>query len=221
MAVPVGDMGTASAVLCLPGIEHKRTAVIVAHGAGNDMNAPLITSFARGLCSAGYPALRFNFLYKERGKSAPDRQDVLVDTWAAVFAHARELMAGKVDFWVAAGKSMGGRVASQMVAEGLLPVDGLIFLGYPLHPANDTERLRDSHLYGISVPMLFFAGTRDPLCSMPKLTGVFERLKAPRDLFTVEGGDHSFHVPRALHRSDEDIFAGITAKAVEWLDRLT
>lgn len=221
MTIPVGEMGTTSAILCLPGPEHKRTAVIVAHGAGNDMNTPLIASFARGLAAAGFPVLRFNFLYMERGKSAPDRQDVLVKTWAAVFAHTKELMAGKVDFWVAAGKSMGGRVASQMVAEGLLPVDGLIFLGYPLHPANDTDRLRDSHLYGISVPMLFFAGTRDPLCNMAKLKVVLERLKASRELFTVEGGDHSFHVPRALHRSEEDIFAGITAKAVEWLDRTT
>jgi hypothetical protein len=217
MTIPVGDLGTTSAILCLPGMEHKRTAVIVAHGAGNDMNAPLIASFARGLSAAGFPALRFNFLYKERGRAAPDRQDVLVNTWAAVFAHAKELMAGKVDFWVASGKSMGGRVASQMVADGLLPVDGLIFLGYPLHPANDTDRLRDSHLYGISVPMLFFAGTRDPLCSMAKLKVVLERLKTSRELFTVEGGDHSFHVPKALQRSDEDIFAGITTKAVEWL----
>jgi predicted alpha/beta-hydrolase family hydrolase len=204
----------------MPGAGEKRTAVIVAHGAGNDMDTPLITSFADGLCAAGYPALRFNFLYKEEGRSAPDRQEVLVSTWGAVFAHARQFLAGKVDLWVAAGKSMGGRVASQMAAEGLLRVDGLIFLGYPLHPANDTGRLRDSHLYEIDVPMLFFAGTRDPLCSLPLLKGVLERLRAPRELLTIEGGDHSFHVPKSLHRQEEDIFSEIAGKAVEWLGRM-
>jgi len=218
--IPVDGERSTSGVLLTPGAGGKRTVIIVAHGAGNDMNTPLITSFAEGLCAAGYPALRFNFLYKEEGRSAPDRQEVLVRTWGAVFAHARQLLAGKVDSWVAAGKSMGGRVASQMVAEGLLPVDGLIFLGYPLHPANDMGRLRDSHLYMIEVPMLFFAGTRDPLCSLPLLKGVLERLRAPREILTIEGGDHSFHVPKSLHRQEEEIFAEITATAVEWIGRL-
>lgn len=217
ITIPAGDVGFTSGILSLPGAQQQRTAVIVAHGAGNDMNAPLIASFAGGLCAAGFPALRFNFLYTEQGRKAPDRQDVLVKTWAAVFAHVRELLAGKVDSWVAAGKSMGGRVASQMVAEGLLPVDGLIFLGYPLHPAGDTGRLRDSHLYVIDVPMLFFAGTRDSLCSLPLLKGVLERLKAPRELLTIEGGDHSFHVPKSLHRREEEVFSEITGKAVKWL----
>lgn len=218
--IPVDGERSTSGVLLQPAASARRRAVIVAHGAGNDMDTPLVVSFAEGLCAAGYPALRFNFLYKEEGRKAPDRQEVLVRTWGAVFAHAGQLLAGKVDSWVAAGKSMGGRVASQMVAEGLLPVDGLIFLGYPLHPADDPGRLRDSHLYGIEVPMLFFAGTRDPLCSLPKLKDVLERLRASRELVTIEGGDHSFHVPKALHRQEEEILSEITGKAVEWLGRI-
>lgn len=218
--IPVGGDRSTSGVLLMPGAGAKRRAVIVAHGAGNDMDAPLIASFAEGLCAAGYPALRFNFLYKEEQRSAPDRQEALVRTWGAVFAHTRQLLAGKIDSWVAAGKSMGGRVASQMAAEGLLPVDGLIFLGYPLHPADDTGRLRDSHLYGVDTPMLFFAGTRDPLCSLPLLKGVLERLKAPWQLLTIEGGDHSFHVPKSLRRQEGEIFSEITGKAVDWLNRM-
>jgi len=218
--IPVDGERSTSGVLLRPAASARRRAVIVAHGAGNDMDTPLVVSFAEGLCAAGYPALRFNFLYKEEGRKAPDRQEVLVRTWGAVFAHAGQLLAGKVDSWVAAGKSMGGRVASQMVAEGLLPVDGLIFLGYPLHPADDPGRLRDSHLYGIEVPMLFFAGTRDPLCSLPLLKGVLERLRAPRELLAIEGGDHSFHVPKSLHRQEEEILSEITGKAVEWLGRI-
>lgn len=215
--IPVDEDRTTSGILSLPRGRQKRTAIIIAHGAGNDMNTPLIVSFAEGLAAAGYPALRFNFLYKEQGRKAPDSQDMLVKTWRAAFAYAETVLAGKADYWIAAGKSMGGRVASQMVADGLLPVDRLIFLGYPLHPANDSERLRDSHLYRISIPMLFFAGTRDPLCSLERLRDVLQRLSAPRELLTVEGGDHSFHVPKVLHRTDQEVFDEITGKAVAWL----
>jgi uncharacterized protein len=136
---------------------------------------------------------------------------------AAAFSYAKEMLGNNVDVWVAAGKSMGGRVASQMVADGLLPADRLVFLGYPLHPAGDKEKLRDSHLYRIQVPMLFFAGTRDTLCDMEKLKGVLQKLKAPWQLFVIEGGDHSFHVPKVLHKTEQEIFAQITGKSLDWL----
>jgi predicted alpha/beta-hydrolase family hydrolase len=217
VSIPVGDKDHTSGILSLPGKGRKRSAVTIAHGAGNDMNTPLIASFADSLATAGYPVLRFNFLYKERGKKAPDNWDTLTRTWAAAFSYAKGLFGNTIDVWVAAGKSMGGRVASQMVAGGLLPVDRLIFLGYPLHPAGDKEKLRDSHLYRIQSPMLFFAGTRDPLCDMEKLKNVLQQLKTPWQLFVVEGGDHSFHVPKALHKTEQEIFAQIVQKSLEWL----
>jgi uncharacterized protein len=217
ITIPISDNDYTSGILALPGKGRKRTAVIIAHGAGNDMNTPLIVSFADSLATAGYPVLRFNFLYKELGKKAPDNWDTLTRTWAAAFSYAKEMLGGKIDVWVAAGKSMGGRVASQMVADGLLPVDRLIFLGYPLHPAGDKEKLRDSHLYRLQVPMLFFAGTRDSLCDMGKLEAVLRKLKAPWQLFVVEGGDHSFHVPKALHKTEQEIVAQIAEKSLEWL----
>jgi uncharacterized protein len=215
--IPIGYKDHTSGILALPGNGRKRTAIIIAHGAGNDMNTPLLASFADILVTTGYPVLRFNFLYTERGKKAPDNWDTLTRTWAAAFSYAKEALNGKVDVWVAAGKSMGVRVASQMVADRLLPVDRLIFLGYPLHPAGDKEKLRDSHLNRIQVPMLFFAGTRDSLCDMEKLGGVLQRLKAPWQLFVIEGGDHSFHVPKALHMTEREIFAQIAEKSLEWL----
>jgi len=217
VSIPVGDKDCTSGILSLPGKGRKRVAVIIAHGAGNDMNTPLIVSLAGSLATAGYPVLRFNFLYKERGKKAPDNSDTLTKTWAAAFSYAKEMLGVKIDVWVAAGKSMGGRVASQMVADGLLPVDRLIFLGYPLHPAGDKEKLKDSHLYRIETPMLFFAGTRDSLCDMEKLKDVLQKLKASWELFVIEGGDHSFHVPKALHKTEEEIFALIAEKSLEWL----
>ena len=144
----------------------KRTGVIVAHGAGNDMETPLLVAFSEGLAAAGYPTLRFNFLYKENGRKTPDRYGTLAETWRQAAVFFRERLSRQIDSWVAAGKSMGGRVASQMVADGLLAAGRLVFLGYPLHPSGNKESLRDAHLYRISVPMLFFAGTRDPLCDL-------------------------------------------------------
>ncbi len=217
MTIPVEGRGQTSGVLSVPEQSTKGTAVIIAHGAGNDMDMPLISAFSDGLAAAGYPALRFNFIYTEHGRKAPDRQEVLEDAWLAAYRFLIESPGLTIDAVVAAGKSMGGRVASQMVASGLLPAKRLVFLGYPLHPADNKEKLRDAHLYEINIPMLFFAGTRDPLCDLALLKAVLARLRAPWELHTVEGGDHSFHVPKSLGMTDEAIFRSITGKTLEWL----
>ncbi|MEJ2363766.1 MAG: hypothetical protein P8017_03640, partial [Deltaproteobacteria bacterium] len=115
------------------------------------------------------------------------------------------------------GKSLGGRVASQMVGEGLLPADGLILLGYPLHPPGKKEKVRDSHLYRISIPTLFFAGTRDSLCDLGLLRSVLARLTAPWHLETIEGGDHSFRVPKSAGLTEKEIHQRITEKTNRWL----
>jgi predicted alpha/beta-hydrolase family hydrolase len=104
-----------------------------------------------------------------------------------------------------------------MAAEGLLPVEGMIFLGYPLHPPGKKEKLRDAHLYRINIPMLFFAGTRDSLCDLESLRSVLERLAVPWQLETVEGGDHSFRVPKSAGVTADEIHQKITAKASRWL----
>ena len=217
--IAVGGEEETSAILSIPGGKIARTAIIVAHGAGNDMETPLLAAFSDGLATAGYPALRFNFLYKERGRKAPDSPAVLEKTWLAAYRFIKESSGLEVDSVVAAGKSMGGRIASQMVASGLLPASRLIFLGYPLHPADNKEKLRDAHLYKIAVPMLFFAGTRDPLCDLTLLKSVLKKLAHPWDLYTIEGGDHSFHVPKSLGMRDEAIFAAIVNKTLDWLSQ--
>jgi uncharacterized protein len=215
--IPVTEKEDTSGILSLPEGIAKRIAIIVAHGAGNDMETPLLVSFSEGLAASGHPTLRFNFLYKERGQKAPDSPTVLERTWQAAYRFMSESSGLNIDYLVAAGKSMGGRIASQMVASGHLPAARLIFLGYPLHPAGNREKLRDAHLYEIKVPMLFFAGTRDPLCDLTLLGTVLGRLNSPWELYTVEGGDHSFHVPKSSGLTDEAVFSGITTKTVEWL----
>lgn len=191
--------------------------IIVAHGAGNDMNSPLIVFFCEGLAEAGHLSLRFNFPYREKGRKAPDQQNVLVRTWQKVFDFLHDhpqYGPGKI---LAAGKSMGGRVASQVVAEGLLPAEGLVFLGYPLHPRGNKEKLRFAHLFRIGVPLLFFAGTRDSLCDLSLLRKALKELSIPWALEVIEGGDHSFHVPQSSSLTEEEIYGRIMQKTVEWL----
>jgi hypothetical protein len=167
----------------------------VAHGAGGDMHGPFLASFAEGIAGAGFGCLRFNFPYKEQGRRAPDHEKHLRAAWSAVFEAARGL-GGPV--WVG-GKSLGGRIASMQVADGM-PAAGLVFLGYPLHPPGKPERLRDEHLDAIGVPMLFLQGTRDPFATRDLLEVVIARTGAT--LHAVEGGDHSFRV-RGEPKDDE------------------
>jgi predicted alpha/beta-hydrolase family hydrolase len=181
------------------------------------MNHPLIRFIANGLVEAGHVTLRFNFLYRERGLERPDSLEVLYRAWEGAHRFLHEHPRCPPRVLVAAGKSLGGRVAAQMVAEGLLPVDRLVFLGYPLHPPGKPERLRDAHLYGIAIPMLFFAGTRDSLCDLSLLKAVLERVRAAWVLEVVEGGDHSFHVPSATGLSEEEIHRRILGTVLGWL----
>ncbi len=219
VTIPVSADESVSGVLGLPqGFAAGRSAaVIVAHGAGNDMNNPLLVHFGEGLCRAGYLSLRFNFPYKEKGQRAPDPQPKLVRTWQAAFEFVKNHPEFGAPRIVVAGKSMGGRVASQMAADGLLAAKALVFLGYPLHPPGKTGQLRDAHLYRIAVPMLFFAGTRDRLCDNDLLRKVLRRLNAPQELETIEGGDHSFDLPKAFKASAEDVYARILQRTVSWL----
>jgi predicted alpha/beta-hydrolase family hydrolase len=175
--------------------------VVVAHGAGNDMDSPLLVGFAEGLGEAGVGSLRFNFRYKQQGRKAPDPPQVLRDVFTAAFEDAVRRAAGTQVF--AGGKSLGGRIASLLVADGL-GAAGLVFLGYPLHPPGKSDRPRDEHLDRIEAPMLFLEGTRDPFARWELIEQVCARLGERATLHAVEGGDHSFRV-RGRRVPDEDI----------------
>ena len=219
VSIPLGDAESVSGVLSVPkNFEPGQTlGVIFAHGAANDMNNPLIQFVARGLVQSGYLTLRFNFLYKEKGKKSPDSQSKLVQTWQSVYRFLSTHPKFGPQTIVACGKSMGGRVASQMVAEGLLPVSKLVFLGYPLHAPGKKDQLRDAHLYRIPIPMLFLAGTRDALCDLQRLNTVLKRLTAPWRLEVIEGGDHSFRVPKSNPVSQEGTYSQIMQTVMSWL----
>ncbi len=215
--VETGDQ--VSAVISVPEkhVAGKGVGVIIAHGAQNDMENPLIAAVATGLARRGFLSLRFNFPYREQGRKSPDSQGKLIKTWLSVYAFLEGHKEYAVDKIITAGKSMGGRVVSQMAADRLISPDGLIFLGYPLHPPGQKERKKADHLYTIKSPMLFFAGTRDPLCDLDTMKGVLVKIKVKKELVVVDGGDHSFKTPKSLFRTEEEVSAGITEKCVEWL----
>jgi len=219
VAIPISESESVSGILSIPATTATDTAVILAHGAGNDMHQALLQFLAEGLARGGCPTLRFNFLYREKGKKSPDHQDLLYLAWQGAHRFLLDYSGLQPKHVVAAGKSLGGRIAAQMVAARLLPVNRLVFLGYPLHAPGKQERLRDSHLYEIAVPMLFFAGTRDPLCDLQLLQGVLGRLQAAHELEVIAGGDHSFNIPKSLGMSQEEVYRRVLNTTLEWLNK--
>jgi hypothetical protein len=190
------------------------TGIVLGHGAGADMTSPLVVAVAEGLAERGHVALRFNFPYKELGKKVPDPPAKLGRAFRAA---ASALRATGVQKLVAGGKSLGGRVASLCAAHGL-PCDGLVFLGYPLHPAKQPEKLRDAHLPDVSAPMLFVQGTRDALCDLDLLRPVVARLGPRASLYIVEGGDHSLDLLKSAGRSRENVYADVINRIGEWIE---
>lgn len=218
ITIPRGEKEPVSAVVTVPDhADDKKTGIIISHGAANDMDNSLIVYLADGLADAGYLTLRFNFSYREKGHKSPDPQGELIFTWQCVYDYLKEHPEFTTDVIIATGKSMGGRVASQMVAEGLLPVDRLVFFGYPLHPPGKKDKVRDEHLYNIRIPMLFFAGTRDPFCDLAILKDVLCRLDASWDLVTIDQGDHSFRLPKSAETPVQEVYERILNKTIAWL----
>ena len=190
--------------------------LVLGHGAGSPMTAPLLAGFCEAVAVLGVATLRFDFPYMREGRRAPDRAAVLVEEYRAAFAEA-QARAGGLPV-LAGGRSMGGRMASMAVAEGM-PAAGLVFLAYPLHPPGKPERIRDEHLYGISVPMLFVQGTRDAFAQPDLLAGVLERLGARAELVAIEGGDHGFKVAGG-QRDPNRIGASLAAPVAAFVRRV-
>jgi predicted alpha/beta-hydrolase family hydrolase len=215
--VRVGDQET-SAVF-EPATSGPATALFVcAHGAGGSMDDRGMLQTAQALRARGLDVVRFNFLYKEKRSGRPDPMPVLQKCIEAVIAHIRterepqRLLIG--------GRSMGGRAASMLAADGFAS-DGLLLLAYPLHPAGQPEKLRDAHLPSITMPTLCLNGTRDALCDRALMEAVLKRVGPRFEMHWLDGADHSFHVLKSSGRTDADVLAEIGSVTAEWLGRLT
>ena len=169
------------------------TAVILAHGAGQGIDSPFMRFFHEALSQRGLLSVQFNFEYMDRGKKIPDPQPKMQAQYRQVVSEVAE--AHRPRRIIIGGKSMGGRVASYIAAD-TPQVNGLVFLGYPLHPPGKQDQMRDAHLYDIKVPMLFLSGTRDTFAERPLLEKVVNRLGDRATLIWTEGGDHSLKVGR-------------------------
>jgi uncharacterized protein len=189
--------------------------LVLGHGAGAAMDHPFMEHVAQGLARRGHRVVRFNFPYMQAGRKAPDRAETL----EACFRAVADAVAGDGPL-VLGGKSMGGRIASQVAAGGS-PCDGLVFLGYPLHPPGKPERLRDAHLREIRVPMLFVEGTRDPFCPLETLDRVKERFVAPTTIRVIEDGDHSFRVRKSSGRDTYAAWNEVVEVTAGWLHDLS
>ncbi len=209
-------VGTESTSALYEPAASEAAVFVCAHGAGGNMDDRSMAATAKAFREAGIGMVRFNFLYKEKKSGRPDPMPKLIDTFSAVVARVREEFAPRKLF--IGGRSMGGRAASMMAAEGFA-ADGLILLAYPLHPAGQPEKLRDAHLPKITMPVLAFSGTRDSLCTRSLMETALTTVTAPWDMQWIETADHSFHVLKSSGQTDAQVMAGMAATARRWIER--
>lgn len=215
--IPVDEKTSVSSAWAVPDDfdAGRGVAVALAHGAGAGMHHGFMRFFHEGLASRGVLCVTFNFPYMERGRKVPDRAGKLEDTFQTIVEALGEYGLG-CDRVFLAGKSMGGRIASHLAArESRVP--GLILLGYPLHPPGKPERLRDDHFSAIRCPALFLQGTRDALCDLDLLRGSLCHFGGPADLYVVDGGDHSFRVPRSSGKTSPEVLQEVLEVLLAWV----
>jgi hypothetical protein len=200
------DAGEVSAVWHRPA-GNTSSGLVLGHGASYNMNARFLIDVADALAARGTAVVRFNFPYAEAGRRVPDPQPRL----EACFLAVADAVSKEVPKLFLGGKSMGGRIASHVVADGF-PARGLVFFGYPLHPPGKPDRLRDAHLRRISAPMLFLQGTRDNFATPGLLRRTVDSLETAT-LVEIEGGDHSFKVPG---RAPADVLAQLIEAAAQF-----
>ena len=195
--------------------------LILGHGAGANQTHRFMVSFATELAARGLDVVTFNFGYTERGRGAPDPTAKLEECYRAAINSARSLSPLKMNRLVIGGKSMGGRIASRVAADGVADLAGLVFLGYPLHPPGKPESLRTSHLPRVKAPMLFVQGTRDTFGTPDELRPIIDNLKLPATVYEVAGGDHSFAVLKRSPTPQEQVFTAARDAIVEWITSVT
>ena len=217
LSIVVSKSETVSGLLLFPG--RPRACIVLAHGAGAGMAHPFMDATATGLCERNIASLRYQFPYMEMGGRRPDPPSVAQATVRAAVAAARARLPSVPLF--AGGKSFGGRMTSQAQASAPLPgVIGLVFLGFPLHPAGKPSIARADHLHRVNVPMLFVQGTRDALADASLIQQVASDVGRQASLTWIAAADHSFHVPTRSGRTDAQVKIELLDILVGWMDRV-
>jgi uncharacterized protein len=210
--------GESVSALAYPAAGTKPAGItlMLAHGAGAGQTSAFLVRFASGLGARGIDAVTFNFPYIERHRRVPDPGPKLEACYRAALAAVRSHRTLGRHKLAIGGKSMGGRIASQVAAAGAGEVAALVFLGYPLHPPGRPEQLRAKHLSHITSPMLFVQGSRDTFGTPAELRPILEKLVAA-ELHVVEGGDHSFKVPKRPGIAQEEVYEAVLDRIAHWL----
>ena len=217
LAVAVGARHTTALIYPSVRSSTRGATLILAHGAGAPQRHPFMIAFARGLSDLGLDVVTFNFLYAEERRKMPDRMPQLVGCFRAVIDAVRGDLAHERLF--IGGKSMGGRAATHVAAaDHSLRLDGIVLLGYPLHPPGRPEKARDAHLIDVKRPMLFVQGSRDTFGTPSELKPVLAALTPLPVLHHVDGGDHSFKIsgPDAKARQAA-VYTDVQRVIAEWI----
>lgn len=197
-------------------------AVLLAHGAGTDLDAAPLRAVADALAAAKIPSLRFNYPYRDAGRNAPDRPAILLDATRAAVAELARRTKLPVSQLVIGGRSMGGRYCSLVAGaeEDPVPVRGLLLLGYPLHAAGKPEKVRDDHFRRLTVPTLFVSGTRDSLAARPDLTRSARKVKGRVSWCWLDSADHGFKPLKSSGRTLDDTLTTAADASVAWVQQL-
>lgn len=203
------EVGSVSARYIVP--DKPRCIFTLAHGAGAGMDHSFMETLAHALADAGIATLRFNFPFAEHKKGRPDTPAVAHQTIAAAIDKARTLQPELPLF--AAGKSFGGRMSSQyLAAHPDVPVDGIVFYGFPLHPSGKPSTERADHLKALKIPMLFLQGTKDTLATWDLVESVCQSLRKAT-LIRLEGADHSFKAGK------NDVMSVLVNETKKWVEK--
>jgi uncharacterized protein len=193
-------------------------ALILGHGAGAGQRSAFMVDFAHALSALGLDVVTFNFLYTEQGRKIPDRAPALEACYQAVIEAVFAGVASARRALFIGGKSMGGRIATQVAAaDPALRLAGLVLLGYPLHPPGKPTERRDKHLPAIRRPMLFVQGTRDAFGTPDELTPIVSALQPPSALHVVAQGDHSFKLSKKDPAAQARVYAGVQQAIVSFI----
>jgi predicted alpha/beta-hydrolase family hydrolase len=215
ITLTVEDAIRVSALLRMP--PPAQSCLVLAHGAGAGMAHPFMAAAAAELANRNIATLRYQFPYMERGGRRPDPPRIAQATVRAAVREVGRLFPDLPLF--AGGKSFGGRMTSQAQAEvPLQNVRGLVFLGFPLHPAGRPSRDRGKHLFDVTIPMLFLQGTRDTLATLDQLEPLCEALGSRATLKLFQDADHSFHVPARSGRKDPQVLSDILDALAAWIN---
>lgn len=218
ITVQVNENDSITALL-YPAAKKNRLGVtlILGHGAGANQSSGFMRLFSNGLAERGLDVLTFNFVYSERGRGAPDPKAKLEACYQKVIDAAAKHTSLKGNKVAIGGKSMGGRIGSQVAAAGASTISALVFLGYPLHPPGNLEKMRDAHLPDIKAPMLFLQGSRDAFGSTDEIRAVIKKHKLRATLYEIKGGDHSFKVPKSAGLTQEEVYELAMNEIARWL----